>query len=73
MVVLFGGHDSRVAFFGPVFTLAAIYLLVHSVMIRAFDRWLAAGYAFLVVTYLVAEQLSRTEAWRHLASGLLKG
>jgi hypothetical protein len=43
-------------FFGPVFTLAAIFLLVHSVMIRAFDRWFAAGYAVMIITYFAVER-----------------
>ncbi len=72
LVTLFGGHGSRVAFFGPVFTLAAIFLLVHSLMIRALDRWFAVGCAVMVIIYLAAEQMSRTDAWRHLASVLLK-
>ena len=73
LVTLFGGHDSRVAFFGPVFVLAALLLLVRCVMTRSCDRWFAGGYAFLVVVFLGAEQLSRTDAWHQLASGLLKG
>ncbi len=73
LVALFGGDSSRVAFFGPVFTFAAMLLLVRSLMTRSFDRWFAGGYALMVTTYLVAEQLSRTEAWGHLAGRLLKG
>lgn len=73
LVAVFGGHDSRVAFFGPVFVLGALFLIVRSVMIRAYDRWLAGGYVLMVIAYLVAEQLSRTDTWRHLAGVLLKG
>jgi uncharacterized membrane protein YozB (DUF420 family) len=72
LVALFGGHDSRVAFFGPVFVLTALLLLVRSVMIRSFDRWLAAGGGFMVLSYLVAERLARTDAWHQLAEVLLK-
>ena len=72
LVTLFGGHDSRVAFFGPVFVLGALLVLVRSLLTRKFDRWLAGGYGLMVITYLVAEQLSRTDTWRHLASVLLK-
>jgi len=68
----FGGDGSRLAFFGPVYVLGAILVLVRSVMTRAFDRWLAAAYAFMVIADLTAEQLSRTEAWRALAATLLK-
>ncbi len=73
LVSLFGGDSSRVAFFGPVFVLAALLLLVRTLMTRTFDRWFAVGYAFMVITYLTAEQLSRTDAWRQLADGWLKG
>jgi len=68
----FGGDGSRVAFFGPVYVLGALLILVRSVMIRKFDRWLATGYGFMVVADLVAEQFSRTDAWRQVAVMLLK-
>jgi len=73
LIGLYGGPDSRLAFFGPVFTLMAVLLLVRWAMTRSFDRWFAGGAAFMLVTYLVAEQLSRTEAWRQIAAGLIKG
>jgi hypothetical protein len=73
LVALFGGHDSRMAFFGPVFVLAAVLLLVRSVMTRTVDRWYAGGAVFMAASFLAAEQLSRTDTWRHLAGMLLKG
>lgn len=72
LVALFGGHDSRVAFFGPVFCLAVLLVLVRSVMTRTVDRWLAAGCGFMIISYLAAEQLSRSAAWHQLAEALLK-
>ena len=72
LVALFGGHDSRVAFFGPVFVLGALLILVRSLLTRKFDRWLATGHGVMVVAYLVAEQISRTEAWHQVAVALLK-
>ena len=72
LVAAFGGEDSRTAFFGPVFVLGAILIGVRSLMTRKFDRWLATGYGVMVVAYLAAEQLSRTEAWRQVAAGWLK-
>jgi hypothetical protein len=72
LVDLFGGHDSRVAFFGPVFVLGALLILVRSLMTQRFDRWLATGYGVMVITYLVAEQFSRTDGWRQMAAGLLR-
>lgn len=73
LVALFGGHDSRVAFFGPVFVLGALLILVRSLLARKFDRWLATGHGIIVVSYLVADQVSRTDAWHQLAVALLKG
>jgi uncharacterized membrane protein YozB (DUF420 family) len=73
LVALYGGEESRTAFFGPVFTFGALLILVRSLMTRKFDRWLAAGCAFMVVVFLLAEHLSRTDAGRHLAALLLKG
>ena len=39
---------------------------------RTFDRWFAVGHALMVISYLGAEQLSRTDTWRHLATLLLR-
>jgi hypothetical protein len=68
---LFGG-DNRMGFFGPVFALGVVLLLVRYAITRTFDRWFAAGHAFMIIVYLAAEQLSRTDTWRHLASLVLK-
>lgn len=72
LIAPFGGDGSRLAFFGPVYVLGAILIVARSLMMRSFDRWLAAGYAFMVIGDLTAEQLSRTEAWRQIAATLLK-
>lgn len=73
LIYLFGGENTRSGFFGPVFVLAAILLVVRWAMTRRLDRWFAAGYAAMVVLYLGAEQLSRTDAWHQIAAGLIKG
>ena len=72
LVALFGGDASRTAFFGPVFVLAVGFVLVRWIMTKKFDRWLASGYALMVVAYLASEQFSRTDAWRQMAVVLLK-
>ncbi len=72
LVAPFGGENSRVAFFGPVFVLGALLIFVRSLMTRKFDRWLATGYSVMVIAYLVAEQFSRTDAWHQMAGALLK-
>ncbi len=68
---VFPGHG-LVSFFGPVFVLAAIFLLVHSLMMRRLDRGFATGCAVMVVTYLAAEQLSRTGLWHQMAAVVLR-
>jgi hypothetical protein len=73
LIGLFGGPESRLAFFGPVFALAAMLVVVRWVMTRSLDRWFAGGAALMMVAYLAAEQMSRTEAWRQMAGGLIKG
>lgn len=68
---VFPGHG-LVSFFGPVFALGALLLLLHFVLTRRFDRAFAAGYGVLVVAYAGAEHLSRTDAWRRLAGAWLE-
>lgn len=68
----FGGEDSTTAFFGPVFVLGAILLVVNSLRQRAFDHWFATSFGALVLVYLSARQLGATEAWHQVAAGLLK-
>ena len=70
---MFGGHDSRLAFFGPIFALTVVLLIARSVMSQRLDRGFAAGSAFMMIMYIAAEQLSRTDAWHRMASTLIKG
>lgn len=72
LIAPFGGDGSRVAFFGPVYLLGALLILVRSLMLRKFDRWLATGYGFMVIADLAAEQCSRTDAWHQVAAAWLK-
>jgi len=71
LVDLFGGGDSRMAFFGPVYALMVILVAVRFAMTRKLDRPLAIGSAAMMVVDLSAEMLSRTDAWRQIASGLV--
>ena len=48
------GEGGWVGIFGPIFTLGAVFLLVRSLLSRAFDRWFAAGYAAMIVLYVAA-------------------
>ncbi len=68
---LFGG-DTPTGFFGPVFALGAGLVLVSSLARRTFDRPFAAGYSAIIVTYLLAAFIGRTNAWQHLTISLLK-
>jgi asparagine N-glycosylation enzyme membrane subunit Stt3 len=69
MPVLFPivGEAGWVGIFGPVFTLGAVFLLVRSLKGRAFDRWLATGYAVMVVIYIGACRFAESDAWSQLA------
>jgi len=64
------GEAGWVGIFGPVFTLGAVLLLVRSLLKRAFDRWLAAGYAAMVVLYVVASKFAVSDAWSYLANAI---
>ena len=66
------GESGWLGIFGPIFTLGALLLVVRSVMGRAFDRWLAAGYAVMVVFYLAACTFAVTNSWAYLAKAIFK-
>lgn len=61
---LYGGPDSRTAFFGPVFTLMVLLIVVRLVATKKLDRPLAIGSVVMMAAFVVAEVLSRTDAWR---------
>ncbi len=56
-----------IGIFGPIFTLGAAFLLARSLLIGAFDRWFAAGYAALIVLYVAACAFAVSGAWTYLA------
>lgn len=66
------GEGGWVGIFGPIFTLGAVFVLLRAVLAQAFDRWLVAGYAVLVVVYIVACKLAVSEVWSRLASAVLR-
>jgi len=72
MPVLFPifGEGGWIGIFGPVFTLCALFLLVRSLMGQAFDRWLAAGYAVMVVFYVGASTFAVSDSWGYLAKAI---
>lgn len=72
MPVLFPifGEGGWVGIFGPIFALGALFLLVRSLMGRAFDRWLAAGYAVMVVFYVAACTFAVSDSWGYLAKAI---
>jgi uncharacterized membrane protein len=72
LVAPFGGNSALAGFFGPVFVLGVLLIVVRSIMTRKFDRWLATSCSVMMVAYLTAEQISRTDGWRQLAAALLK-
>ncbi|MCC7146615.1 MAG: hypothetical protein IT443_09230 [Phycisphaeraceae bacterium] len=60
--------------FGPFFfavVTGGVLLLIRSVLIRAFDRWLAIGFGVLTLVSVFIVALARTQAWDSFASLLL--
>ena len=73
MPVLFPvfGEAGWTGIFGPVFVLGAVFVLVRSLLARAIDRWLVAGYAVMVAVYIAASQFAVSDAWNVLARAVL--
>lgn len=71
ITALFGGQ-TRAGFFGPVFVLGAVLILVNSIRRQQFDRWLAVGFGSTAVVYLTAMQLGATGVWHQMAIALVK-
>ena len=65
------GHSGWVGLFGPVFVLGLLLFLLRFTMTRKLDPWFAGGYAFWVVAYIAATNLSLTEAWSRMATKIL--
>ncbi len=70
---LFGSHTGLIEFFGPVFCLGALILLVRTIMTRSFDRWFAAGFAGLSCTYVAAMYLAVGDSWSRIAVRIAQG
>ncbi len=64
------GEGGWIGIFGPVLTLGALFLLLRSLMGQAFDRWLAAGYAVMLVCYVGACTLAVSDSWGYLAKAI---
>ncbi|MGR8950883.1 MAG: hypothetical protein ACU83V_00490 [Gammaproteobacteria bacterium] len=61
--------------FGPFFgtlIVGALFLLIKCLLTRAWDRWLAAGFAGLVLTSALIMKIAKTSAWDQFASFLLR-
>ena len=64
------GEGGWVGIFGPILTLGAVFLLVRSLLSRAFDRWFATGYAVMIVIYVSASRFAVSDAWSYLAKAI---
>lgn len=53
--------------FGPIFLLGSVILVARSIILRSLDRWFAAGFAAMVVVFVLAVTLAASESWRHIA------
>jgi hypothetical protein len=56
--------------FGPIFTLGAVFVVAHSLLLRSFDRWLAGAFAFRVVSYVTATGFATSTTWSRLAGAV---
>jgi hypothetical protein len=65
------GESGWMGIFGPVFTLGAGFLLARTLLRRVIDRWLAAGYAVMVLLYVFASKFAVSDAWSDLAKAIL--
>jgi hypothetical protein len=72
LVGLFGEGESRIAFFGPVFALMVFIIVVRLAVTRKLDRPFAVGSVVMMVAFVVAEMLSRTDLWRPIAAAMTK-
>jgi hypothetical protein len=61
------GEAGWVGIFGPIFTLGGAFLLLRWLLTNTFDRWLAAGYAAMVVVYVGASTFALSDAWSRVA------
>ena len=59
--------------FGPLFVLGAVILVARSLMQRTLDTWFAAGFAVMVVTFVLAVTLATGGWWSHVAHRAFKG
>jgi len=66
------GEVGWVGVFGPIFTLGAAFLLIRSLIGRAFDRWFVAGYAVMIVLYVAASKFAVSDVWSNLAKAIFK-
>lgn len=66
------GEAGWLGIFGPIFTLGALFLLVRSLFDKVLDRWLAAGYAVMVVVYIGACYFAVSDAWTEMSRVILK-
>jgi len=66
---LFGGYVPA-GYFGPVFVYGALLVILGSIRLGKFDHRLAAGYALIVVSNMIAFAVSGTNFWEHWAKVL---
>jgi hypothetical protein len=73
MPVLFSvfGEAGWPGIFGPIFVLGAVFVVSRSLLGRATDRGLAAGYVVMVVVYVGACEFAVSDAWSMLARAVL--
>ena len=66
------GETGWIGIFGPIFALGAAFLLARTLLKRVLDRWLATGYAVMVLLYVCAAKFAVTDAGSDLAEAILR-
>lgn len=65
------GDSGWTGLFGPILLLGLIGVVIQMLVSRKPDWWLAGGLAFMAVSYIGADLLADTSAWRWIARDLL--
>ncbi len=74
MPVLFPifGEAGWLGIFGPIFTLAGVFLIALLLGGKIFDRWFALGYFAMIVFYISACKFAVTDGWSYVARAIFQ-
>ena len=64
------GEVGWLGLFGPILTLGAVFVVLHSVLLKSVDRWLAAGYAAMAFAFIAATEFASSDCWSGIANAV---